>query len=80
MTSVPVDSKTLRATDLVFRALISDNNNDEWARWAAKLFRTLDERTRALSSPMVRGESSFLSIKFEDSAKRNGLSGYSVFV
>ena len=44
MTSVPVDSKTLRATDLVFGALISDNDNKEWAGWAAKLFRTLDER------------------------------------
>ena len=43
VTTVPADSKTLKATDLVFRALIGDTNNDEWPRKAAALFRTLDE-------------------------------------
>ena len=43
VSSVPADSKTLKATDLVFRALIGENKKDEWAKWAAALFRTLDE-------------------------------------
>ena len=43
MTSVPADSKTLKATDLVFGALIGDTNNDEWPKRAAALFRNLDE-------------------------------------
>ncbi len=43
VTSVPVDSKTLKATDLVFGALIGDTNNDEWPKRAAALFRNLDE-------------------------------------
>ena len=41
-----VDSRTLKATDLVFRALIGDNQNEEWARWAAKLFRRLAKDPR----------------------------------
>ena len=41
---IPVDSRTLKATDLVFRALIGDGKKDDWARWAATLFRTLDEK------------------------------------
>ena len=40
---LPVDSKTLKATDHVFRALIGENKKDEWAKWAVALFRTLDE-------------------------------------
>ena len=40
---LPVDSRTLKATDLVFRALIGEDKKDEWAKWAAALFRTLDE-------------------------------------
>ena len=43
VTSVPADSKTLKATDLVFGALIGDTNNDEWPKRAAALFRNLDE-------------------------------------
>ena len=43
VTSVPADSKTLKATDLVFRALIGDTNNDEWTKRAAALFRKLEE-------------------------------------
>ncbi len=43
LSNVPVDSKTLKATDLVFRALIADKQNDEWA---AALFRRLDEAPR----------------------------------
>ena len=27
----------------MFRALIGANKNDEWAKWATALFRTLDE-------------------------------------
>ena len=44
---LPIDSKTLKATDVVFRALIGDNKNEKWAIWAAKLFRRLDEAPRA---------------------------------
>ena len=40
---LPVDSKTLKATDLVFRGLIGESKNDEWAKSATALFRTLDE-------------------------------------
>ena len=43
---IPVDSRTLKATDLVFRALIGDSNNDEWAKWAGKLFRGLAKDPR----------------------------------
>ena len=43
VTSVPADSKTLKATDLVFRALIGDTDNDEWPKRAAALFGNLDE-------------------------------------
>ena len=43
LSNVPVDSKTLKATDLVFRALIGDTNKDEWPKRAAALFRNLDE-------------------------------------
>ena len=43
VTIVPADSKTLKATDLVFGALIGDTNNDEWPKRAAALFRNLDE-------------------------------------
>ena len=43
VTSVPADSKTLKATDLVLRALIGDTNKDEWAKRAATLFLALDE-------------------------------------
>ena len=46
MTSVPADSKTLKATDLVFRALIGDTNNDEWAKWAAAHFSGLTKDPR----------------------------------
>ena len=41
---LPVDSKSLKATDLVFRALIGENKMDEWAKWAGTFFLTLDER------------------------------------
>ncbi len=41
VSDVPVDSKTLKATDFVFGALIGKNKNDEWAKWAAALFRGL---------------------------------------
>lgn len=41
VSDVPVDSKTLKATDLVLGALIGKNKNDEWAKWAAALFRGL---------------------------------------
>ena len=38
VSDVPVDAKTLKATDLVFRALIGDSDNRDWEGWAAKLF------------------------------------------
>lgn len=41
VSDVPIDSKTLKATDLVLGALIGKNKNDEWAKWAAALFRGL---------------------------------------
>ena len=46
LSDVPVDSKTLKATDLIFLALIGEHKNDEWARWAAALFRGLTKDPR----------------------------------
>lgn len=46
LSDVPVDSKALKATDLVFGALIGKNKNDEWAKWAAALFRRLAKAPR----------------------------------
>ena len=43
LSDVPVDSKTLRATDLIFLALIGEHKNDEWTKWAAALFRFLEK-------------------------------------
>lgn len=43
VTNVPADSKTLKATDLMFRSLIGDTNNNKWPKRAAALVRSLDE-------------------------------------
>lgn len=38
----PVDSKTRKATTLVFHALLGDRRDSDWARWGAALYRRLD--------------------------------------
>lgn len=43
----PHDLKVRAATNLIFKALLSDNRGDDWARWAATFFERLAENPRA---------------------------------
>ena len=44
--NIPIDAKTLKATDLMFRTLILTRRHGEWARWAASLYQMLDLKPR----------------------------------
>ena len=56
----PVDSKTRKATNLMFRTLILDRHNGEWARWGASLYRELAKKPRRF---LLRWcEENFLSV------------------
>ena len=42
----PIDAKTLKATNLMFRTLILARRDGEWARWAASLYQELATKPR----------------------------------
>ncbi len=42
----PIDAKTLKATNLMFRTLILARRDGEWARWAASLCQALAKKPR----------------------------------
>ena len=43
----PHDLRVRAATNLIFKALLSRNRGDDWARWAATIFGRLTENPRA---------------------------------
>ena len=76
VTSVPADSKTLKATDLVLRALIGDTKNDEWAKMGGcALPCTLDEAPGRYLLPLVRGKIPPCRSNSKDPGRRDPLSG-----
>ena len=43
----PIDAKTLKATNLMFRTLILTRRDGDWARWAASLYQALAKKPRS---------------------------------